>query len=114
MAEFWGLVAVAMALAAACATAVTLAIKLGDARVDAAKQGARGDSLLLQNGSLTRQLGVEAAGRVDDQQRYEGVIAGLKAEVARLEKEMDQCLEPTSVRDRLAPLLAPKEPASGG
>lgn len=82
--------------------AVWLALQSRDDRVASAKLDARVQALTLENGNVVRQLGVEAAGRVDDQHRYEGVIAGLKAEVTRLEGVVDEDLEPTAVRDRLA------------
>lgn len=96
------LIALVVAALGASATAVTLALQSRDDRVAAAKLAARAEALTKDNGDVVRQLGAEAAGRIDDQHRYEAVIAGLKAEVTRLQGELDADLEPTAVRDRLA------------
>lgn len=81
---------------------VWLALQSRDDRVASAKLDARVQALTLENGNVVRQLGTEAAGRVDDQHRYEGVIAGLNAEVTRLQGELDAEIEPTAVHNRLA------------
>lgn len=113
MTEFWGLVAVSLALAAACGTAIKLALDSRNDRVASAKLDARVQTLLLENGGVVRQLGAEAAARVDDQHRYEAVIAQQKAEIARLEGELDANLEPTAVRERLAGSGLLSSPAEG-
>lgn len=90
------------ALAAAFATSITFLVQSRNDRVAAAKLGGRVESLVKENGDLVRQYGAETVARVDDQHRYEAVIAGLKAELARLEGELDAELDPTAVRGRLA------------
>lgn len=96
------LIALVVAALGASATAVTLALQSRDDRVDAAKAGARADALTKENGDVVRQLGAEAAGRVDDQHRYEAALKVKDAEIARLEGLLDADLDPTTVRDRLA------------
>lgn len=64
---------------------------------------------------------VSEESRADEKARLEAVITGLKAEIAKLEGEMDATTDPAVVRARLRGLLAaPSEPvpaanpASGG
>lgn len=89
-------------MAAASVAAVTFLLQSRADRVAAAKLAGRIESLVKENGDLVRQYGAETVARVDDQHRYEAVIDGLKAEAARLEGELDEDLDPTVVRDRLA------------
>lgn len=101
MTEFWGVVGVAVLLAAACAAAIKLALESRDDRVASAKLAGRVDALTKDNGDLVRQLGAEAAAHVDTRARLEAVIAQQKTEIARLEGELDHEMEPTAVRERL-------------
>lgn len=100
---FLGLIAgLAAGMAGFAITAIRATSDSRDDRVATVKVTGQLERMTDAHGTAVRDLGVEAAGRVADGQRYEKAIAGLKAEVARLEGELDADLSPTAVRDRLA------------
>lgn len=89
-------VALAVVAIAAAIAVIVLALKLGSARSAEKDALAAKDAL---NTALTAHM--------DQEKRLEGVTLGLKAEIASLEKDLDACLDPSVVRDRLRRMLAP-------
>lgn len=99
------IVALALAVAAASGTAVVLAVKWGRERSAAARL----ELLLGEERMVREQVAADLAARAEDAARYERVVRDLKAEIARLEGDLDACNDPGVVRDRLRRLLSSPE-----
>ncbi len=89
-------VALAVVAIAAAIAIIVYAVKLSGSRLTE-KQATT--ALSLAEGAVNQHL--------EQESRLEQVITDLKTEIAGLEKDLDACLDPAIVRERLRRMLSP-------
>jgi hypothetical protein len=97
----YALLGLAVAMGGAAATAVVLAVKLGNERAASAKLAAKVEQFTTTATSLSQDLDRERAAHHDTKTRLEKVITDLKATNKVLEEEVAASLDPSVVHARL-------------
>lgn len=98
--------ALVAAFLAALAAVTALVIRIRKLTETSESEKARADAAEKELTATKGALQMEVRDHAATKARMEGVVGQLKAEISRLEEDLDVCEDPSAVRDRLRKLLS--------
>lgn len=99
------IVILALAIAASSGVAVAMAIRVGGLRGDLGKKAGNLAKVEANRDSISQQLQTTAKECADQRKRYEARLSALTVEIKGLEADVNKCVVPSVLRDRLERLL---------